>query len=129
MKKINIRHIVLFTFIFSCLLFENILSKIQSDKVAYINGSIHTFNKDLSIVDSLLVENGLITKVGPRDLIINEIDEGFQIIDLKGKMMMPSFHDAHSHPMEGISFSFSTTHFVELGLGLSERPKCIQNGY
>jgi len=104
MKKINIRHIVLFTFIFSCLLFENILSKIQSDKVAYINGSIHTFNKDLSIVDSLLVENGLITKVGPRDLIINEIDEGFQIIDLKGKMMMPSFHDAHSHPIwDGIN--------------------------
>ena len=104
MKKINIRHIVLFTFIFSCLLFENILSNTQSDKVHYINGSIHTFNKDLSIVDSLLVENGLITKVGPRDLIINEIDEGFQIIDLKGKMMMPSFHDAHSHPIwDGIN--------------------------
>ena len=104
MKEINIRCLVLSTFIVSCLFFENTLSKISFSKVAYINGSIHTFNQDLSIVDSLLVEDGLITKVGPRDLIIDEIDEDTQVIDLNGKMMMPSFHDAHSHPIwDGIN--------------------------
>ena len=70
----------------------------HADKV-FLNGSIHTFNQELTVVTAIAIQDGLITLVGTNEEINRSIGEMTEVIDLKGKMMMPSFHDAHSHPV------------------------------
>ena len=70
----------------------------HADKV-FLNGSIHTFNQELTVVTAIAIDDGLITLVGTNEEINRSIGEMTEVIDLKGKMMMPSFHDAHSHPV------------------------------
>jgi len=70
----------------------------HADKV-FLNGSIHTFNQELTVVTAIAIDDGLITLVGTNEEINRSIGETTEVIDLKGKMMMPSFHDAHSHPI------------------------------
>ena len=72
---------------------------IAENSKAYINGSIHTFDENLTIADSILVKDGVIKLVGSRAEILENADESTKIIDLQGRMMMPSFHDAHAHPI------------------------------
>lgn len=67
----------------------------------YVNGDFITLeNTD---VDAIEIENDKILKVGSKNEILNKFniykktDKNVEIIDLKGKTMMPSFIDAHSH--------------------------------
>ena len=72
---------------------------------AYINGSIHTFDENLTIADSILIKDGVIQLVGSQADVIKNADESIEIVDLQGRMMMPSFHDAHAHPIwNGMDF-------------------------
>lgn len=61
----------------------------------YQNGTILTMESENDIVEAVLVENGKIIKTGKMDDFTKEIDT--EIIDLKGKTMMPAFIDSHSH--------------------------------
>ena len=64
-------------------------------KTVYLNGNIHTYDKESSTVDSFVVENGRFVYVGEE----KEIDlEGAQVVDLQGKTVIPAFTDAHMHP-------------------------------
>jgi len=65
----------------------------------FINGSIHTFNSQLDIIEAIAIKDGIIEQVGSNEEIKQIIDEHTSVINLEGKMMMPSFHDAHSHPV------------------------------
>lgn len=66
-------------------------------KTIYTNGQILTLENSL-ITDSLAEENGIIIGTGSfEQLTKNLTSEKYQVIDLKGKTMMPSFIDAHSH--------------------------------
>ena len=51
------------------------------------------------MVQAIAIHDGVITLVGTNQEIKESINETTEVIDLKGKMMMPSFHDAHSHPV------------------------------
>jgi len=78
---------------------------VSGNSKAYINGSIHTFDRNLTIVDSLLVRDGIIQLIGTQAEVIKSTDQSTEIIDLEGRMMMPSFHDAHAHPIwNGMDF-------------------------
>ena len=72
---------------------------IAGNSKAYINGSIHTFDQELTVVDSILVKDGIIQYIGSKEDVISHANEKIEVIDLAGKMMMPSFHDAHAHPV------------------------------
>ena len=65
----------------------------------FLNGSIHTFNKQLEIIEAISIKDGVIEQIGSNDEIKKIIDKNTSVINLEGKMMMPSFHDAHSHPI------------------------------
>ena len=77
----------------------NAFSSVQHADKVFINGSIHTFDQELLVVTAIAIQDGLITLVGTNEEINRSIGETTEVIDLKGKMMMPSFHDAHSHPV------------------------------
>ncbi|MDB3990234.1 amidohydrolase [Gammaproteobacteria bacterium] len=78
---------------------------IAGNSKAYINGSIHTFDENLTVTKSILVKDGVIELVGSQADVIKNTDESIEIVDLQGRMMMPSFHDAHAHPIwNGMDF-------------------------
>lgn len=65
-------------------------------KQAYVNGAIFTSNDAAPYAQAMLVENGLITWVGPADALPAG---NYETVDLGGKRILPGFVDAHMHPI------------------------------
>lgn len=67
-------------------------------KTLYQNGNILTMQgKKPHYVDAVLVEKGRIKKIGRKEELQNLMDGDTKVFDLKGKTMLPSFMDSHSH--------------------------------
>lgn len=66
-------------------------------KKIYYNGDIITMEKEGHYIEALLIEDGKIKLVGDKDKVFNEKDDYTEIVDLKGRTLMPSFIDSHSH--------------------------------
>lgn len=62
----------------------------------YYNGDIITMEKDI-YVEAILVKDGIITKIGNYNDVIELKDDETELIDLDGKTLLPSFIDPHSH--------------------------------
>lgn len=62
-----------------------------------INGNINTLDKFNSGARAVAVENGKIAKVGSNDEILALRENSTQVIDLKGKLLVPGFNDSHMH--------------------------------
>lgn len=62
----------------------------------FFNGDILTL-EDKLYCNSILVKDGKIFKVGEKNDLLKFTSENTQMIDLKGKTLMPSFIDCHSH--------------------------------
>ena len=67
------------------------------EKVMFFGGNIITMEHQEYKCDCLLIENGIIKKVGSLEEIEKSINEYVKRIDLQGKTLMPAFIDAHSH--------------------------------
>jgi len=88
--------IVVVTLIFNS---SYLLASSSVDRQVFLNGSIHTFNKQLEVIEAISIKDGVIEQIGSNEEIKKIIDKNTSVINLEGKMMMPSFHDAHSHPI------------------------------
>ena len=64
-------------------------------KRIYFNGDFITLEADNA--EAILIENRIIKKVGSKEEILSMQDEQTELVNLKGKTMMPAFIDAHSH--------------------------------
>ena len=64
-------------------------------KKIYINGEFITLENETC--EAILIEDKIISKVRMKKDILKYADDNTEIIDLKGKTMMPAFIDAHSH--------------------------------
>ena len=64
-------------------------------KKLFYNGDILTLEDEL-YAEAVLVEDGKIKAVGKKDELMSQNSDA-EMIDLKGKTLMPSFIDAHSH--------------------------------
>ncbi len=73
----------------------------QENKRAFINGKIYTVDKNLSIAQAVIVQNGKIIFVGSNSNAKKIIDDKTEIIDLNGKLMLPGFIDNHTHFISG----------------------------
>lgn len=87
--------------IISFLLSINFISEAQQMKTAFINGTIFTCDKNNSIAEAILIEDNKIVFVGSNKAVQDKIDNQTQIIDLKGKLMLPGFIDNHVHFING----------------------------
>lgn len=63
----------------------------------YVGGDILTMEKDRPEAQAVLVEDGVIRRVGPRDTLEAEAAPEAERIDLEGQTLMPAFLDPHSH--------------------------------
>ncbi|MCK9444482.1 MAG: amidohydrolase [Tissierellaceae bacterium] len=64
---------------------------------ALINGKIYTMDKNFSQVEAVLMRGNKIIKTGTKSEILSMADETTNIIDLKGKTVLPGFNDSHMH--------------------------------
>ncbi|MDQ3394981.1 MAG: amidohydrolase family protein, partial [Bacteroidota bacterium] len=66
-----------------------------------INGSIYTVDASRSWAEALAVKDGKIIFVGLNSLALFFKGPETIVYDLKGKMVLPGFHDSHVHPVVG----------------------------
>jgi len=64
------------------------------------NGAIYTLNDSQQWAQAIAIKNNKIIFVGSDDDVESFVGNTTHITDLKGKMMMPGFHDVHIHPIE-----------------------------
>jgi len=62
-----------------------------------LNGVILTVDKDFSRAEAVAIRDGKILEVGENTTIKPFIGHNTYVIDLKGKTVLPGFHDAHCH--------------------------------
>ena len=80
-----------------CLLIINLASCGGREPVdlLIVNASVYTVDGDKPWAQALAIRDGLIVAVGASDALIRDY-EGEQL-DLQGQMVLPGFHDSHSH--------------------------------
>lgn len=77
-------------------------------KLVITNAKCYTMDKDNSIVQAIVVEDGIIKAVGSNEEIFYSTREYDKLIDLKGKTVLPGFNDSHMHLLSyGYSKSMS----------------------
>lgn len=64
-------------------------------------GAVYTVDDDQSWAGAVAITGGEIVFVGSDDDVAPFIGTNTEVIDLDGKMLMPSFHDGHSHVRAG----------------------------
>lgn len=79
----------------------------------YFNGDILTLEDKQLYVEAILTKNNKIFKVGTKEECEKVASEDVELIDLKGKTLMPSFIDAHSH-FSGYASSFNQVDLSEV---------------
>jgi len=65
------------------------------------HGAIYTMNAARSWAEAMAIDNGRIVYAGSDSAIKEWIGGHTKVIDLQGKMVLPSFHDSHVHPVSG----------------------------
>ena len=88
-------------------------------KKIYINGDFITLEDE--DCECILIQDNKIAKTGTREEVLKYRDNETEIIDLKGKTMMPSFIDTHSH------FFGVANNFLQISLEECTNIKEIQN--
>lgn len=92
-----------------CLLFscqENEKKQIENTAVVYFGGDIITMvGQQPEYAEAVVVKDGEISYVGSSSEAMTLAGEGHQMIDLKGKTLMPSFIDPHSHFINSLGMS------------------------
>lgn len=63
----------------------------------FINGNIRTMDDERSIYESVFVEDGIIKELGSNEELAKYQNESVEVIDLKGRTMLPGFNESHIH--------------------------------
>ena len=92
-------------------------------ELVFINGKIITLCGD-ETVEAVSVKNGRIQRIGSNDFILESAGETTEIIDLKGKTMLPGLIDSHMHP--GGSWGAYLVRGVECGPYFNSVEKMLQ---
>ena len=70
-------------------------------KMVLLNAAIHSAGAPLPRAEALAVARGRIVYAGDNAGARELIDPKTEVIDMKGKMIVPGFRDAHIHPLAG----------------------------
>ncbi len=71
----------------------------RASDLILVNGAVYTLNPKQPWAQAVVIESGRIAYVGDDAHARAHRSAASQIIDLHGKMVVPGFHDAHTHPM------------------------------
>jgi predicted amidohydrolase YtcJ len=63
----------------------------------YVNGTVLTMNLENHIAEAVSVRDGVIEAVGGSEAMLATATDDTQVLDLRGRTLMPGFVDAHGH--------------------------------
>ena len=69
--------------------------------LAFVNGAVYTVDAARSRAQAVAVRDGRIAAVGDDATIRDLTDARTEVVDLRGRMLLPGFQDAHVHPPSG----------------------------
>jgi predicted amidohydrolase YtcJ len=69
------------------------------------NGKVYTVNKEQPWAEAVALEGNKIVYVGSSEEALKLADDGTDVCDLDGKMMLPGFIDGHIHPLMTAAFA------------------------
>jgi predicted amidohydrolase YtcJ len=78
----------------------DIASPLFADTV-FFNGKIATQDDQGSFADSLAIKDGRILAAGSRDQVMRHAGSASQLVDLKGRTVVPGLNDSHLHVIRG----------------------------
>jgi predicted amidohydrolase YtcJ len=73
----------------------------KSADLIFRNAAVYTMNASRAWAEAVAVSGGRIVYVGPDSGVGVWIGAQTVVADLQGKMLLPSFHDSHVHPIYG----------------------------
>ncbi len=73
----------------------------QNTMKAFLNGKIYTVNENQPLAEAVVTEGNKILFVGSNEEAKKLITGSTEVIDLKGKLMLPGFIDDHTHFVSG----------------------------
>lgn len=76
----------------------------MADKKLFFGGPIITMDDKITKVDAVGVSEDKIVAVGNIDAVKQILIDDFELIDLKGKCLLPGFIDCHMHPVGSLFF-------------------------
>jgi len=79
-----------------------IASEETADRVL-LNGAVYTLNPEQPWTEAVAIRDGHIIAVGSTADVQNLVGEQTEITDLDGQMLLPGFHDSHTHILIGVS--------------------------
>jgi predicted amidohydrolase YtcJ len=65
------------------------------------NGYVYTVDADRSVAEAVALQDGLITFVGTSEDAKAFVGSNTDVVDLQGQMLLPGFHDSHTHILVG----------------------------
>lgn len=74
----------------------------------FINGDVLTMDSNNRVVEAISVRGDRIDNVGSSEAMLALVDDSTQVIDLRGRTLMPGFVDAHGHFPASGQVVFST---------------------
>ena len=63
----------------------------------YLNGTVLTMDSESRIAEAVSVRDGVIEAVGGAEAMLARVTDNTQVVDLRGRTLMPGFVDAHGH--------------------------------
>jgi hypothetical protein len=70
-------------------------------ELVLVNGKIRTPAHPSGFTQAAAVSGGVITALGPDDEVRDFIGPTTRVVDLRGRLAIPAFGDAHVHPVQG----------------------------
>ena len=67
--------------------------------LVFTNGAVYTVDAARSWAEAVAVKDGRIAYVGAHTDVEDLIGAGTEVVDLRGRMVLPGFQDAHVHPV------------------------------
>ena len=76
------------------------MSKAQFERKVFYGGSIITMNSKQPLVNAVGIVGEKIIAIGDLEEVKNKLGDEYEMIDLKGKTLIPGFIDCHLHPIQ-----------------------------
>ncbi|MDX1499819.1 MAG: amidohydrolase [Woeseiaceae bacterium] len=68
-----------------------------------LNGAVHTMDAGRRVAEAVAIRAGRIVFVGSTEDARAQIGAGTEVDDLEGRMLLPGFHDSHTHILIGVA--------------------------
>ncbi len=81
--------------------------KPRTADTVFKNAYVYTVNPGQRTAHAVAVRGAKIQYVGSNQGVRAFIGKGTKVVDLNGKMLMPSFSDGHAHPSAAVSFLYA----------------------